>query len=54
MDLNVDCMRLIFEELDRFALISMAAANEDFLIVVQDVLRQKFPKKNINICWPIQ
>lgn len=52
MDLNADCLRLIIEEMDMAAMISLACLNENLLILIQDTMRRKLSNKKLVFLSP--
>lgn len=49
MDLNVDCLFIIFQHLDVYDLLSVAEANEYLLFAVQAVSKHRFGRKKATI-----
>lgn len=52
MDMNIDCLLLIFEDMHIFDLLSLTEVNKNLLPVVQDVLRRRFLKKAVIFLCP--
>lgn len=48
-DLNVDCLLLIFDQLDFYTLLSLAEVNKPFSVLAADVYRRKYGNKMVEI-----